>query len=59
MKITIKLRREEAQRILGESLAALLGGSRAYKIEEVTWSSYGSTVEIELSDEAAEAEEAT
>lgn len=50
MKIIVRLSREEAQRVLGEAINSLMGGSR-YQIEEVSWSSYGSSVEIELSDD--------
>ncbi len=55
MKITVRLSRPEAQRILGVALSTLLAPAGRYTVEEVSWSSYGSMVEIELSDEPAPA----
>ncbi len=52
MKLILKMRRGEAQRILGAALSTLLAPAGRYTVEEASWSSYGSMVEIELSDEA-------
>lgn len=57
MKITVKLSPAEAQQVLGKALAAAIGGDRKYNVEEVSWSSYGSTVEIELSDDPIKLDE--
>ncbi len=52
MKITVKLSKHEAQKILGDAFAREFNASAArYRIESVEWTSYGSTVEIELTDE--------
>jgi hypothetical protein len=52
MKITVELDRKKAQEILGETmLKHFFANIQGLRIDEVSWTTYGSRIEVVVTDE--------
>lgn len=60
MKIKIQLERKEAKDIIGEAiLKSVFGQIGNFRVSEVEWSTYGTRIEVEITDEPEEVAPAT